>query len=165
MADDSLLGPRLNEADLAKRQQSRKPTADELTDGDVKLAPYDETVHLNALFRLFSSAPSVFTFLGTAAASASTIDDTRSWIHTYADMPDCQTFVIFVSPTAYGSDAAPSASSEWQIAGTTSYLAHRPHDLVVEIGNVAGAVKTQERKRVRHILLDGPRCACVFFGT
>ncbi len=131
------LGPSLPPTVLACRAASRKPAVGQLTDGSVKVVPYDEVSHLDGMFQLFSRAPSVFTYLGKADTGAGTIEDTRRWIHAYSELPDCQTFVIFVNTAADGS-ASTKGSSEWKLAGTSSYLAFRPDDLVIEIGNVAG---------------------------
>jgi hypothetical protein len=138
---ESALGPPLPPTALAYRGAPRKPcVAGELCDGTVKIVPYCEAEHLDALHRLFSSSPEVFVYLGKADASAATASRTRSWIHAYADAADCQTFVVFVSTAAACGEVPSASESSWLLAGTTSYLAFRPDDLVIEIGNVAGEV-------------------------
>ena len=61
----------------------------------------------------------------------------------YAENADALTFVIFVRLDVVSEAVYPAvpdetpARPEWCIAGTTSFLAFRPDDLVIEIGNVA----------------------------
>lgn len=147
------LGPPLAPEILARRSHQRKPRVGLLTDGLVRLEPYDESRHLNAVHAAFCPANSrpgfetapVFDFLGKATVSADTLDDTRRWVGTYADAPDAQTFVVFVridaATGAVGEDS--TKPCDWCLAGTTSFLAYRPDDLVVEIGAVAFSPRFQ----------------------
>ena len=145
------LGPRLAAEVLARRSAAVKPLAGVLADGAVLLEPYDEARHLGALYAAFCPASSrpgfetaaVFDYLGKAAVCADTLDDTRRWITMFA-AADAQTMVVLVKlASAQPVDAsavvrsAESGATAWCVAGTTSFLAFRPADLVVEIGGVA----------------------------
>lgn len=146
------LGPRLAAEILARRSATarERPLAGALSDGAVRLEPYVEARHLGAIHAAFCPASSrpgfetaaVFDYLGKAAVCADTLEDTRRWI-TMFDAADAQTMVVLVKlASAQPDDAsavgpAESGATAWCVAGTTSFLAFRPADLVVEIGGVA----------------------------
>ena len=141
---------------IARRSPLRKPGVGPLTDGLVRVEPYDEIRHLAAVHAAFCPSNSrpgfeteaVFDYLGKAAVSADTLEDTRHWIGAYSAAPDSQTFVVLVrqDAAAHGSTAdsgEPTKQCDWHLAGTTSFRAFRPDDLVIEIGAVAFSPRFQ----------------------